>query len=50
MSAGSAGNGLSGSLNPLVGSVYGMPQWTTGDEGTVPVLRGPTRRLRARVR
>ncbi|MDZ4235017.1 MAG: DUF4185 domain-containing protein, partial [Dietzia sp.] len=39
------GNGLSGSLDPLVGSVYGMPPWITGEEGTVPVLRGPTRFL-----
>ncbi len=45
LETGSLGNGLSGSLNPLVGSVYGMPPWTTGEEGTVPVLRGPTKFL-----
>ncbi|MBS7547051.1 DUF4185 domain-containing protein [Dietzia massiliensis] len=43
LETGSLGNGLSGSLDPLVGSVYGMPPWITGEEGTVPVLRGPTR-------
>ena len=42
LETGSLGNGLSGSLDPLVGSVYGMPPWITGEEGTVPVLRGPT--------
>ncbi|NLD85345.1 MAG: DUF4185 domain-containing protein [Actinomycetales bacterium] len=42
LETGSVGNSLSGSLDPLVGSVYGMPPWITGEEGTVPVLRGPT--------
>ena len=45
LETGSLGNGLSGSLDPLVGSVYGMPPWITGEEGTVPVLRGPTQFL-----
>ena len=45
LETGSVGNGLSGSLDPLVGSVYGMPPWITGEEGTVPVLRGPTQFL-----
>ena len=45
LETGSIGNGLSGSLDPLIGSVYGMPPWITGDEGTVPVLRGHTRFL-----
>ncbi len=45
LETGSLGNGLSGSLDPLIGSVYGMPPWITGEEGTVPVLRGPTRFL-----
>ena len=43
LETGSLGNGLSGSLDPMIGSVYGMPPWITGEEGTVPVLRGPTR-------
>ena len=43
LETGSLGNGISGSLDPVVGSVYGMPPWITGEEGTVPVLRGPTR-------
>ena len=45
LETGSLGNGLSGSLNAVTGSVYGMPPWITGEEGTVPVLRGPTRFL-----
>lgn len=45
LETGSIGNGLSGSLDPLIGSVYGMPPWITGEEGTVPVLRGHTRFL-----
>ncbi|MBB1035440.1 DUF4185 domain-containing protein [Dietzia sp. CQ4] len=45
LETGSLGNGLSGSLNTVTGSVYGMPPWITGEEGTVPVLRGPTRFL-----
>src|SRR5699024_7115101 len=43
LETGSLGNGISGSLDPLVGSVYGMPPWITGEQGTVPVLDGPTR-------
>ena len=43
LETGSLGNGVSGSLDPMVGSVYGMPPWITGEQGTVPVLRGPTR-------
>lgn len=45
LETGSLGNGLSGSLDPMIGSVYGMPPWITGEEGTVPVLRGPTQFL-----
>ena len=45
LETGSLGNGLSGSLNTVTGSVYGMPPWITGEEGTVPVLRGPTQFL-----
>lgn len=45
LETGSLGNGLSGSLNAVTGSVYGMPPWITGEQGTVPVLRGPTRFL-----
>ncbi|WP_317813858.1 DUF4185 domain-containing protein [Rhodococcus sp. IEGM 1408] len=45
LETGSLGNGLSGSLNTVTGSVYGMPPWVTGEQGTVPVLRGPTRFL-----
>lgn len=45
LETGSVGNGISGSLNPITGSVYGMPPWITGEQGTVPVLRGPTRFL-----
>lgn len=45
LETGSLGNGLSGSLNAVTGSVYGMPPWITGEEGTVPVLRGPTQFL-----
>ena len=43
LETGSVGNSVSGSLDPVVGSVYGMPPWITGEEGTVPVLTGPTR-------
>src|SRR5699024_8159330 len=43
LETGSLGNGISGSLDPLVGSVYGMPPWIAGEQGTVPVLDGPTR-------
>lgn len=45
LETGSLGNALSGSLDPMIGSVYGMPPWITGEEGTVPVLRGPTQFL-----
>ncbi|AVZ39283.1 MULTISPECIES: DUF4185 domain-containing protein [unclassified Dietzia] len=45
LETGSLGNGLSGSLDTVTGSVYGMPPWITGEEGTVPVLRGPTQFL-----
>ena len=45
LETGSIGNSLSGSLDPLVGSVYGMPPWYTGEQGTVPVLSGPTQFL-----
>lgn len=45
LETGSLGNGLSGSLNSVTGSVYGMPPWITGEQGTVPVLRGPTQFL-----
>ena len=45
LETGSLGNTLSGSLDPVIGSVYGMPPWITGEEGTVPVLRGPTQFL-----
>ncbi|KAA0917345.1 DUF4185 domain-containing protein [Dietzia sp. ANT_WB102] len=45
LETGSLGNGISGSLDLMVGSVYGMPPWITGEEGTVPVLRGPTQFL-----
>lgn len=42
LETGSVGNTVSGSLNAVTGSVFGMPPWITGEEGTVPVLRGPT--------
>lgn len=45
LETGSLGNIISGSLNPVTGSVYGMPPWITGEQGTVPVLRGPTQFL-----
>lgn len=45
LETGSLGNGLSGSLDTVTGSVYGMPPWITGEEGTVPVLRGQTQFL-----
>lgn len=45
LETGSLGNGISGSLDPLTGSVYGFPQWITGEMGTIPVLSGPTKVL-----
>lgn len=42
LETGSLGNGVSASVNSVTGSLYGMPPWITGDQGTVPVLRGPT--------
>ena len=43
LETGSVGNSVSGSLDAGLGSVLGFPQWTTGEQGTVPVLNGPTR-------
>jgi len=43
LETGSLGNGLSGSLDLAVGSAYGFPQWVNGDQGTIPVLKGPTK-------
>lgn len=43
LETGSVGNGISGSVDRVTGSVYGMPPWITGEQGTVPVLTGPTR-------
>lgn len=45
LETGSLGNGISGSLNTVTGSVYGMPPWITDEQGTVPVLNGPTQFL-----
>ena len=45
LETGSLGNGVSGSLNAVTGSVLGWPQWVTGEQGTIPVLSGPTRIL-----
>lgn len=43
LETGSLGNALSGSLDAGLGSVVGFPQWETGDQGTIPILKGPTR-------
>lgn len=43
LETGSLGEAASGSLRTVTGSVYGAPPWATGEQGTVPVLRGPTR-------
>ena len=45
LETGSLGEALSGSLRTVTGPFYGMPPWATGEQGTVPVLRGPTRFL-----
>ena len=45
LETGSLGNTLSGSLDQVTGSAFGLPPWTTGEQGTVPVLKGPTRFL-----
>lgn len=45
LETGSLGNGISGSLDPVTGSVYAFPQWATGEMGTIPVLSGPTQVL-----
>lgn len=42
LESGSLGNTLTGSLNAASGSVLDLPQWVTGDQGTIPVLTGPT--------
>lgn len=43
LETGSLGNAVSGSLDAGLGSVLGFPQWEAGEQGTIPVLNGPTR-------
>lgn len=43
LETGSVGNSVSGSLDAGLGSVLGFPQWVSGEQGTIPVLKGPTR-------
>lgn len=42
LETGSLGNGLTRTLGSVGGSLYNMPPWYTGEDGTVPVLDGPT--------